>query len=176
MKSHAKRNNIGYDMNNTEFQRNRNKTIQSKLKSAIKESNNSKITERYSFVNHRILPTELKDISNKIKSSDKLHKQMIDNCKINKKSKLSKPHRHHFIFDETMGLDCVVEKLDTWRKDYPSKYFVKRTFKDKNGKGKMMVELTELFMCRDCEVFSWSDNRILIDYDIFSLFNSRGLV
>mgnify|MGYP000182414795 CR=1 FL=1 len=75
-------------MNNTEFQRNRNKTIQSKLKSAIKESNNSKITERYSFVNHRILPTELKDISNKIKSSDKLHKQMIDNCKINKKSKL----------------------------------------------------------------------------------------
>ena len=119
-------------------------------------------TNRYKYVEHQTMPSDLVGIEHQINSLNEWDKKRVDGCGIYKKSKLSKGgFRHHFHYDIKMGIKTVVEVQHnpkwSWK---PSKYFILRTFNSKDGC--CLTEISELYYCLDCEVYCWSNNRILM--------------
>ena len=128
-------------------------------------------TNRYKYVEHQTIPSELVGIEHQINSLNRWDKGRVDSCGIYLKSKLSKGgFRHHFHYDIKMGIKTVVEVRPNpkWS-DLPSKYFILRKFKSSDEN--CLTEISELYYCRDCEVYCWSNNRIVMDDSLFNHFS-----
>ena len=129
---------------------------------------------RYKYIEHSIIPSELVGIEHQIKSLNRWDKERVDGCGYYLKSSLSKGSlRHHFYYDKKMGVKMIIEiqPIRKWSSN-PSKYFIFRKYRgskeinrsDTNNGYK--VELSELYFCRNCEVYCWSHNRIVMDENV----------
>ena len=133
------------------------------------------------------LPTELTDIEKIIdhrKTSDTIeNKHIIDSmlkCNyFNISNGLSgvsyrfKTNRHHFQYDKDMGIIIAIRVIDKYSNNNPPKYFIIRSVYHNKRNYISQFELSELYLCRDCEVYCWSKNRIIIPDFILSEFIKR---
>ena len=120
---------------------------------------------KYSYKCHSTIPSELINVKSIVENADTIQKTYINRCKKYHRSQLSKNMRHHFIYDEKMGIKQVIEFENKWINN-PSKYFVIRDF---IYKGERVIEHSELYCCRDCEVYCWSNNRHIQPYEVYEL-------
>jgi len=123
-----------------------------------------KTNNRYSFKHHIVIPNEIRNVKSNIENGSQLKQQMVGNCKSNQKSILSKNNRHHFLYSKNMGISVAVEIIDSWKIDFPSKYFIQRTFISNN---KSITEIAELYRCRDCEEYCWTNNGVIYPKGLF---------
>ena len=114
----------------------------------------------------------LEPMSYFLKEADVVQETYISRCKRNQAASLSENIRHHFIYSDDMGLDQVIEYKDKWKgTEHPSKYYIKRYTKHN---GIACRELSELYKCRDCNVYCWSSNRIIYPHFIFDRVANNG--
>ena len=137
----------------------RGKNSHARQRQLIMKTNN-----RYSFKHHIVIPNEIRNVKSNIENGSQLKQQMVSDCKSKQKATYHKNIRHHFLFSKDMGVSAVVEIIDNWKLDFPSKYFIQRTF---NSKNKSITEISELYKCRDCEEYCWSNNRVVYPYGLF---------
>ena len=124
---------------------------------------------RIEIIKHSEIPSDLKltKVEKKFLRVNK-HK-MKKKCVLFRASVISRNlRRHHYHHNELVEdkLISCVEVNDKWN-DKPSKYFIIRAYRNRNDEG--MVEISELYWCRDCEVYCWSNNRIQMNYDYWSV-------
>lgn len=124
---------------------------------------------KYEYKYHSEIPSELKNVKSIVENADVLQSEYIERCSRYQKSKISKSFRHHFNYDRKMGIKHIVEFKNLWNGN-PSKYFVTRDFMYQNER---CVEFTELYQCRDCEVYCWSNNRHIQPQSVWSLIFSE---
>jgi len=125
--------------------------------------------KRFEIIKHSETPSDLKltkDVEEFLRENK--HK-MKNECKLFRASVISRNlKRHHYHHNELVEdkLISCVEANDKWN-DKPSKYFIIRAYRNRNDEA--MVEISELYWCRDCEVYCWSNNRIQMNYDYWSV-------
>lgn len=110
---------------------------------------------KFNYKYHSEIPEILLNVKSIVDNADVLQSEYIQRCKRFQKSKISSGFRHHFNYDEKMGIKHIVEFKNNWNGN-PSKYFIIRDFMYKDER---CIEFTELYQCRDCEVYCWSNNR-----------------
>ena len=124
---------------------------------------------RFEIIKHSETPLDLKltkDDKEFIRGNE--HK-MKNECELFRASVISRNlKRHHYHHNELVEdkLISCVEVNDKWN-DNPSKYFIIRAYRNRNDEG--MIEISELYWCRDCEVYCWSHNRIQMNYNYWSV-------
>ena len=120
---------------------------------------------RFKIIKHSVIPSDLK-LTKDDKEFLRENKHKIQKeCELFRASVISRNlRRHHYHHNELVEdkLISCVEVNDKWN-DNPSKYFIIRAYRNRNDEG--MIEISELYWCRDCEVYCWENNRIQMNYN-----------
>ena len=124
---------------------------------------------RIEIIKHSEIPSDLK-LTKVEKEFLRVNKHKIKKkCVFFRASVISRNlRRHHYHHNELVEdkLISCVEVNDKWN-DKPSKYFIIRAYRNRNDEG--MIEISELYWCRDCEMYCWSNNRIQMNYNYWSV-------
>ena len=125
--------------------------------------------KRFEIINHSETPLDLKLTKDDKEFIRENKHKMKNECELFRTSVISRNlKRHHYHHNELVQdkiISCV-EKYDKWN-DNPSKYFIIREYR--NRKKEYMIEHSELYWCRNCEMYCWSNNRIQMKYDYWSV-------
>ena len=124
---------------------------------------------RFKIIKHSVIPSDLKLTKDEKEFLRENKHKMKNACQAFRASVISRNRiRHHYHHNELLQdkiLSCV-EEYDKWN-DNPSKYFIIREYR--NRKKEHMVNISELYWCRNCEIYCWSNNRIQMKYDYWSV-------
>ena len=124
---------------------------------------------RVKIIKHSTIPSDLKLTKDEKEFLRENKHKMKNACQAFRASVISRNRlRHHYHHNELLQdriISCV-EEYDKWN-DNPSKYFIIREYR--NRKKEHMVNISELYWCRNCEMYCWSNNRIQMKYDYWSV-------
>ena len=124
---------------------------------------------RFEIIKHSEIPSDLKLTKDEKEFLRENKHKMKNECEFLKASVISRNrirhHYHHNQFVQDKIIACV-EVNDKWN-DNPSKYFIIREYR--NRKKEYMVNISELYWCRNCEMYCWSNNRIQMKYDYWDV-------
>ena len=120
---------------------------------------------RVKIIKHSTIPSELKITKDEKEFLRENKHKMKNACQAFRASVISRNRlRHHYHHNELLQdriISCV-EEYDKWN-DNPSKYFIIREYR--NRKKEHMVNISELYWCRNCEIYCWTNNRIQMKKD-----------
>ena len=120
---------------------------------------------RVKIIKHSTIPSELKITKDEKEFLRENKHKMKNACQAFRASVISRNRiRHHYHHNELFQdkiISCV-EEYDKWN-DNPSKYFIIREYR--NRKKEHMVNISELYWCRNCEIYCWTNNRIQMKKD-----------
>ena len=124
---------------------------------------------RFEIIKHSETPSDLKLTKDDKEFLRENKHKMKNACQAFSASVISrnriKHHYHHNELVQDKIISCV-EKYDKWN-DNPSKYFIIREYR--NRKKEYMVNISELYWCRNCEIYCWSNNRIQMKSDYWDV-------
>mgnify|MGYP001354889841 CR=1 FL=1 len=131
-------------------------------------------TDKYHYEYYTEIPSELRDVKSIVANADELQLEYISRCKRNEKAQLSDSFRHHFIYENNLvGTIQQIIKFNNRWSDNPPKYFIKRYFRPSKS-DIIYYETSMLYKCRDCDVYCWSDNRVVVPYNVWQMISDNS--